>query len=116
MATLPSEVDVLIVGAGPVGLITAYQLAKFGGVSVAIIEKHEKNMQDAYGRAITLYPRSSEMLDQLGLADELAQQCFACRETATYNSKGEEVQGRGWNFLESMRDTAWDFALVLRQK
>ncbi|KAK4550850.1 hypothetical protein LTR36_000430 [Oleoguttula mirabilis] len=56
------------------------------------------------------------MLDQLGLADELAQQCFACRETAAYNAKGEEVHGRGWSFMEGMRDTAWDFALVLRQK
>ncbi|KAK5736841.1 hypothetical protein LTR17_007166 [Elasticomyces elasticus] len=108
--------DVLIVGAGPVGLITAYQLAKFGGVSVTIIEKHAKDLQDAYGRAITLFPRSSEMLDQLGLADELAQQCFACRDTAAYNARGEEVKGRGWTFLEQMDDTAWGFALVLRQK
>ena len=109
--------EVLIVGAGPVGLITAYQLALFGGVSVTIIEKHAKNLQDAYGRAITLFPRSSEMLDQLGLAEHLAQECFACRETAAYNSKGEEVQGRGWTFLEQMKDdSAWGFALVLRQK
>lgn len=103
MAPETRLVDVLVVGAGPVGLITAYQLARFGGVSVAIIEKHEKKMQEAYGRAITLYPRSSEMLDQLGLADELAQQCFACRETAAYNAKGEEVHGRGWSFMEGMR-------------
>ncbi|KAK5730093.1 hypothetical protein LTR15_000027 [Elasticomyces elasticus] len=108
--------DVLIVGAGPVGLITAYQLAKFGGVSVTILEKHSKDLQDAYGRAITLFPRSSEMLDQLGLADELAQQCFACRDTVAYNARGEEVKGRGWTFLEQMDDTAWGFALVLRQK
>lgn len=62
MTTDPRQVDVLIVGAGPVGLITAFQLAKFGGISVAIIEKNPKSIQDAYGRAITLYPRSSEML------------------------------------------------------
>lgn len=112
------EVDVLIVGAGPVGLVTAFQLAKFGGVSVAIIDKNEKaTAQQAYGRAITLFPRTSELLDQLGLAEKLAQQCFACRDTVTYNSKGEEVKGRGWSFIEtSMSNTAWDFALVLRQK
>ncbi|KAI1171768.1 FAD binding domain-containing protein [Nemania sp. FL0916] len=111
-----SLVDVLVVGAGPVGLITAYQLARFGGVSVRIIEKHTKSVQDAYGRAITLFPRSSEMLDQLGLADELLQEAFACRETVAYNSEGEEVHGRGWSFMGDMKDTAFDFALVLRQK
>lgn len=56
------------------------------------------------------------MLDQLGLADDLAQQCFACRETVSYDRDGNEVHGRGWHFMENMKDTAWDFALVLRQK
>jgi phenol 2-monooxygenase (NADPH) len=98
------------------GLVLAYQLAKFGGLKISIIEKHPKSSQDQYGRAITLYPRSTEMLDQLGLADSLAQQCFACRDTVSYDSKGTEVFGRGWNFIENMKDTQWDFALVLRQK
>jgi phenol 2-monooxygenase len=56
------------------------------------------------------------MLDQLGLADSLAQQCFACRETVNYDNHGNEVPGRGWAFMENMKDTKWDFALVLRQK
>ncbi|RMZ67051.1 3-(3-hydroxy-phenyl)propionate hydroxylase [Pyrenophora seminiperda CCB06] len=56
------------------------------------------------------------MLDQLGLADALAQQCFACRDTVNYDKNGNEVPGRGWAFMEKMKDTKWDFALVLRQK
>jgi phenol 2-monooxygenase len=92
-------------------------LARFGHASsIAIIEKHPKSAQDQYGRAITLYPRSSEILDQLDLADELAQSCFACRKTVSYDKDGKEVQGRGWYFMENMKDTQWDFALVLRQK
>jgi phenol 2-monooxygenase (NADPH) len=56
------------------------------------------------------------MLDQLGLAEELAQQCFACRQTVNYDKHGNEFPGRGWSFMENMKDTKWDFALVLRQK
>jgi phenol 2-monooxygenase len=56
------------------------------------------------------------MLDQLGLAEQLAQQCFACRQTVNYDKNGEEVPGRGWSFMEDMKDSKWDFALVLRQK
>jgi phenol 2-monooxygenase len=56
------------------------------------------------------------MLDQLGLAEQLAQQCFACRQTVNYDKNGKEVPGRGWSFMENMKDTKWDFALVLRQK
>lgn len=111
-----SFVDILVVGAGPVGLITAYQLARFGGASVRIVEKHAKSVQDVYGRAITLFPRTSELLDRLGLADELLQEAFACRETVAYDSRGEEVHGRGWSFMNDMKDTAFDFALVLRQQ
>lgn len=99
------------------GLILAIQLARtLGPNSVRIVEKHPKSDQDQYGRAITLFPRTSEMLDQLGLADALAQQCFACRTTVSYDRHGNEVKGRGWHFMESMKDTVWDFALVLRQK
>jgi len=139
---LPEEqVDVLVVGGGPVGrdlrpgshgsftvppltclspgLITAYQLARNlprQTHTIKIIEQYAKSSQDQYGRAITLFPRSSEMLDQLGLADGLAQQCFACRDTVNYDKYGNEVPGRGWAFMENMKDTKWDFALVLRQK
>lgn len=89
-----------------VGLITAFQLARFGhATSIAIIEKYPKSSQDQYGRAITLYPRSTEMLDQLSLADDLAQECFACRSTVSYDKDGKEVQGRGWYFMENMKDT-----------
>lgn len=81
--------DVVIVGGGPVGLLMAYQLRRFG-VSACGLEQHEKQTQDAYGRAIALFPRTTEQLDQLGLIDPMLQLGFACRTSVTYRD-GERV-------------------------
>ncbi|KAK7885600.1 hypothetical protein LTR67_010393 [Exophiala xenobiotica] len=125
--SVPSDVDVdvLIVGAGPVGLNLAYQLRRFSSppissgskpISIHIIEKHPKPMQEAFGRAVTFWPRSMEILSQMGLGDQITQQCVAVRTSAAYDKTGTEVFGRGWSFLEGIEDSRFKFASVLRQK
>ncbi|KAL9112307.1 MAG: hypothetical protein Q9227_003425 [Pyrenula ochraceoflavens] len=57
-----------------------------------------------------------ELLDQIGLADDILQQCSAVKASAAYDKNGQEVFGRGWSFLEDIQDTRWNFATVLRQK
>lgn len=84
-----AEYDVVIVGGGPVGLLMAYQLQRFG-VTACVLEQHEKETQDAYGRAIALFPRTTEQLDQLGLVEPMLQLGFACRTSVTYKD-GERV-------------------------
>jgi phenol 2-monooxygenase len=81
--------DVVIVGGGPVGLLLAYQLKKFG-ISVCVLEQHKKETQDAYGRAIALFPRTLEQLDQLGAVEPMLQLGFACRNSVTYKN-GERM-------------------------
>lgn len=119
------DVDVLVVGAGPVGLNLAYQLRRFSSppisssstpISVHIIEKHPKPLQENFGRAVTFWPRSMEILSQMGLAEQITQQCVAVRSSAAYDTTGTEVFGRGWSFLEGIEDTRFKFASVLRQK
>lgn len=80
----PQTYDVTIIGGGPVGLLLAYQLTRFG-LSVCLVEKLDKNTPEGrYGRAITLFPRTLELLDQLDLVGPMLQQGFACRESVTY--------------------------------
>lgn len=110
-------VDVLIVGGGPVGLSIAYQIKRFHpSTTIHIVEKYPKPAQQAFGRAVTFWPRSMEMLDQIGIAEDIIQQCCSVRTSAAYDRHGKEVFGRGWSFLEGITDTKWAFASVLRQK
>ncbi|KGO37803.1 Monooxygenase, FAD-binding [Penicillium expansum] len=110
------SVDVLIVGGGPVGLLTAYQLAQ-AGCSVHIVDKESKFTITQYGRANALYSRSAEFLDQLGLVDDIMQQCYIVRQSYTYGENGERiVPGRVWNFVENIEDTRFDFGIMLRQQ
>ncbi len=66
-----SDVDVIICGAGPVGTVAAYALAK-AGVSVLVAEAGEHCAEDL--RASTFHPPTLEMLDALGIYDELSRQ------------------------------------------
>ncbi|PXX71345.1 2-polyprenyl-6-methoxyphenol hydroxylase-like FAD-dependent oxidoreductase [Nocardia tenerifensis] len=62
------RVDVIVVGAGPTGLMLANELT-LAGVSVAVLEKqHTRSTQS---RAGALQPRTAEVLDLRGLLDPL---------------------------------------------
>src|ERR1700743_241451 len=60
--------DVLIVGAGPAGLVAAHELAR-RGVRVRIIDKLRRPPDES--RAIALHARSLDMLDRMGAIEEL---------------------------------------------
>ncbi|KAA5834914.1 monooxygenase [Saccharopolyspora hirsuta] len=60
------DVDVIVVGAGPTGLMLACELA-LGGVRTRVLERRAEPQRNS--RALTLHPRSLELLDQRGLLD-----------------------------------------------
>jgi 2-polyprenyl-6-methoxyphenol hydroxylase-like FAD-dependent oxidoreductase len=61
-----TKTPVLIVGAGPTGLMTANQLARFG-IRFRIIEKNERPTTQS--RALVIQPRSLEIFEQMGIAE-----------------------------------------------
>lgn len=68
--------DALVVGGGPIGLLIAAQLVRFGCTAI-VIERDDKPSMPIYGRATTLWCRTLELLDQLGLCDPLMEEgCF----------------------------------------
>ncbi len=68
MDDLPAEdTDVLVVGAGPTGLLAALVLARRGVRAVVVDGKSGPTTES---RALAVQARTVEVYDQLGLADE----------------------------------------------
>jgi 2-polyprenyl-6-methoxyphenol hydroxylase-like FAD-dependent oxidoreductase len=59
------DTDVLIVGAGPVGLFLANECAR-RGLGFRVIEAHAS--QSVHSKALAIFPRTLEILDMAGLA------------------------------------------------
>ncbi|MFE6131038.1 monooxygenase [Streptomyces sp. NPDC056437] len=87
-----TDTDVLVVGAGPTGLMLACELA-LAGVRTRIVERRTAPQRDS--RALTLHPRSVELMDMRGLASR-------------FLALGNPVPG--WHF--AALDTRLDFAAL----
>ena len=69
--TVTEQIDgVVVAGAGPVGLVTALKIAK-SGVPVVVLDGREDVIREP--RAIVYHPPTVEVLDSLGLLDEIKQ-------------------------------------------
>ncbi len=79
-ATLPQEVDVLIVGCGPTGLITAAQLAAFPAIRTCITDQKPGPL--AVGQADGIACRSVEMFEAFGFAEKVLKEAYWVNETA----------------------------------
>ncbi len=71
--------DVIVVGAGPTGLMLACELA-LAGVSCRVLDR--RNGQSNMTRAFAVHARTLELLDARGLADELVPRGVPVREVA----------------------------------
>ena len=69
MADLPATgTDVLVVGAGPTGLMAGLVLTR-RGVPVVVVDQKEGPTRES--RALAVQARTMEIYDQLGLADQV---------------------------------------------
>ncbi|GAB3265486.1 FAD-binding monooxygenase [Arthrobacter pigmenti] len=71
---LPDEVDVLIVGTGPAGMVTAAQLAQFPNVTTRIVERRGGRLE--IGQADGIQARSVETFQAFGFAEELTAEAY----------------------------------------
>ena len=102
--------SVLIVGAGPTGLMMASQLARFD-IPFRIIEKNEGPTTQS--RALVIQPRSLEIFEQMGVAADAVKQ-GRLFQTINHVVNGKLAQRVPLgNFGEGL--TQFPFLLILEQ-
>jgi phenol 2-monooxygenase (NADPH) len=78
-AALPQDVDVLIVGCGPAGLVLAAQLAEFPTITTRIVERKSGPLE--LGQADGVACRTVEMFEAFGLSEQLVAEAYWVNET-----------------------------------
>ncbi|TFD44084.1 3-hydroxybenzoate 4-monooxygenase [Cryobacterium sp. TMT1-2-1] len=77
---LPENVDVLIVGTGPAGMITAAQLSQFPGITTRIVERRGARLP--IGQADGIQARSVETFQAFGFAERIIAEAYRITEMA----------------------------------
>ncbi|MGX1789706.1 FAD-binding monooxygenase [Bosea sp. NPDC055332] len=78
-ASLPQNVDVLIVGCGPAGLTLAAQLAAFPEITTRIVEQKPGPLE--LGQADGIACRTIEMFDAFGFSERVLKESYWVNET-----------------------------------
>src|SRR6478672_4670704 len=113
-----TELDLIVVGGGPAGMMAALLFAR-AGCEVMVLEKHADFFRDFRGD--TVHPSTMEILDQLGLLRR-----FLERPHSELNSAELRIAGREWTigdlshlptpapFIAMMPQ--WDFLDFMREE
>jgi phenol 2-monooxygenase len=86
--SLPQEVDVLIIGCGPAGLVLAAQMAYFPEIRTAIVDRKDGPLQ--VGQADGVACRTVEMFEAFGLATRLLDEAYWVNEVCFWRPDPED--------------------------
>ncbi len=100
--------EVLIVGAGPVGMLLALEL-RLAGVLARVISR--VHVASPHSKATIIWPRILELLDRTGLAAALIAEGHCFDQMNYYSNK--KLVGR--MRLSALRDTAFPFGITIPQ-
>lgn len=99
-SSLPSEVDVLIIGAGPAGQLLGTQLSRFPDITTRIIESKPGRLEQ--GNADGLQCRTIEIFEAFGFGEKVLKEAYWVNETTFWSPTDD---GKGLQRSGRIRDT-----------
>ncbi|MBC9926161.1 MULTISPECIES: FAD-binding monooxygenase [unclassified Leucobacter] len=85
---LPEEIDVLIVGSGPAGVVAAAQLAQFPGITTRLVERRGGRLE--IGQADGIQARSVETFQAFGFAEQIIQEAYRITEMCFWRPDAQD--------------------------
>jgi 2-polyprenyl-6-methoxyphenol hydroxylase-like FAD-dependent oxidoreductase len=107
------DVDVIVVGAGPVGLLLAGDLAQ-AGVSCVTFER--RSGRSSLTRAFTVHARTLEQLDARGVADELVASGTPVAELRFFAGGAVDLSGLPSRFPYLLSTPQYETERVLEER
>ncbi|KIJ56120.1 hypothetical protein M422DRAFT_23494 [Sphaerobolus stellatus SS14] len=107
---LPTKVEALVVGAGPVGLTTAITLKQLG-VNVAIVDKDIFNRNGS--RATVIHSRTLEVLEVIGMTKPVIESGIHVDKVTFYGTTNKLLN---LDFSVLKGDTAYPFSVLISQE
>ncbi|ALG28633.1 phenol 2-monooxygenase [Glutamicibacter halophytocola] len=87
---LPDQMDVLVVGTGPAGIIAAAQLSQFPQVHTRIIDRRPSRLE--IGQADGIQSRTVETFQAFGFAERITSEAYIIKETTFWNPDPENPE------------------------
>lgn len=112
-----TDVDILIIGAGPIGLMAGIQLWTHGIRNIRIIDQGIPPEPDAltdFSRAIGVHARTMELMEDLGMADELVER-GTIAHTGSYYYNTEMMYRMGYALGCDRAHLKYDWTLMVTQ-
>lgn len=75
---LPDEIDVLVIGSGPAGMLLAAQLSQYPDITTRVIEQRDGRLE--IGQADGIQARSVETFQAFGFANEITAEAYQITE------------------------------------
>ncbi|WP_353648946.1 FAD-binding monooxygenase [Nakamurella sp. A5-74] len=102
---LPDEMDVLIVGSGPAGMLLAAQLAQFPTIHTRLVERRDGRL--AIGQADGIQARSVETFQAFGFAERIIAEAYRITEMNFWTPDPDASE----NILRSSRTVDDEFGI-----